>query len=692
MKDYAVEQLRTVVLLGHGGSGKTSLAEAMLYHTGATNRLGRVEEGTTVSDFDPEEIRRKISIYTSIIPCEWKDHKLNVVDAPGYTDFVAEIKGAIRAVDAALVLIDASAGIEVGTELAWGYAMEDNLPRAIMISKMDRENARFDRILDQIKSTFDGHFAIVHLPIGAQADFQGVVDLIRLKAYRGEKGEEVDIPANLRAQAEEARTQLIETAAETDDELIMKYLDGEELTVEEIERGLKAGFHAGTVVPVFCSAATANKGIQALMDALVRLFPSPAGHPPIEAQNPALGQTEKLTANPAGPLAVQIFKTAADPYVGRLTYFRVFSGTLESDSRVFNPRSGEEERIGGLFFPRGKEQIPTRKVVAGDVGAVAKLSSTVTGDTLCDRDHPLRLPLPSYPTPLYSVALFPKTQTDAGKIGTALHRLAEEDPTLQWRQEPSTKQLILSGMGETHILTALQRMESKFGVNVTTEIPKVPYLETITRSTSGSYRHKKQTGGAGQFAEVHMRLEPLPRGSGFEYVWDVFGGAISSSFQPSIEKGIKSVLEQGVLAGYPVVDVQAAVYDGKEHPVDSKDIAFQIAGREVFKQVFQQAGPVLLEPIYNVRITVPSGMTGDIMSDLNTRRGRVLGMDQQGDKTIVTAQVPLAEMQRYATDLRSMTQGRGIYEIEYSHHEEIPAHLAQGIIDQARKGREQEKE
>jgi elongation factor G len=692
MKDYAVEQLRNVVLLGHGGSGKTSLAEAMLYSTSATNRLGKVEEGTTVSDFDAEEIRRKISIYTSIIPCEWKDHKLNVVDAPGYTDFVAEIKGGIRAADAALVLIDASAGIEVGTELAWGYAAEDNQPRAIMMTKMDRENAQFDRILDQIRGTFEGHFAIVHLPVGAQADFQGVIDLIRMKAYVGEKGEEVDIPADLRAQADEARTQLVEMAVEADDELIMKYLDGEVLSVEEIERGLKAGFRAGTVVPVFCNAATANKGVQALMDAVVRLFPSPASRPPIEAENPALGQTEKLTANPAGPLAVQVFKTAADPYVGRLTYFRVFSGTLESDSRVFNPRSGEEERIGGLFFLRGKEQIPARKVVAGDIGAIAKLSSTFTGDTLCDRDHPLRLPLPSYPTPLYSVALFPKTQTDASKIGAGLHRLAEEDLTLQWHQEPSTKQLILSGMGETHILTALQRMESKFGVNVTAEVPKVPYLETVTRTASGSYRHKKQTGGAGQFAEVHMRLEPLPRGDGFEYDWEVFGGAISSSFQPSIEKGIKSVLDQGVVAGYPVVDVKAAVYDGKEHPVDSKDIAFQIAGREVFKQVFQQAGPVLLEPIYNIRITVPSSMTGDILSDLNTRRGRVLGMDQHGDKAIVTAQVPLAEIQRYATDLRSMTQGRGIYEIEYSHHEEVPAHLAQGIVEQAKKAREQDKE
>jgi elongation factor G len=692
MKDYTIEQLRNVVLLGHGGSGKTSLAEAMLYNSGAINRLGKVEEGSTVSDFDPEEVRRRISIYTSIIPCEWKDHKLNVVDAPGYTDFIAEIKGSIRAADAALVLIDASAGIEVGTELAWSYAAEDNLPRAIILTKMDRENARFDHIIDQIRNTFDGHFAVVQSPIGAQADFQGVIDLIRLKAHIGEKNEEVDIPVNLRAQADEARTHLIEMAAETDDELIMKYLDGDELTVEEIEHGLKAGFWAGTIVPVFCSAATANKGVMALIDAMIRLFPSPASRPPIEVQNPALNQVEKLKASPTGPLAVQVFKTAADPYVGRLAYFRVFSGSLESDSRVFNPRSGEEERVGGLFYLRGKEQIPARKVVAGDIGAVAKLSTSVTGDTLCDRDHPLRLESPSYPTPLYSVALFPKTQTDAGKIGVALHRLAEEDPTLQWRQEPSTKQLILSGMGETHILTALQRMESKFGVNVTVEIPKVPYMETITRTASGSYRHKKQTGGAGQFAEVHMRVEPLPRGGGFEYAWDVFGGAISSSFQPSIEKGVKSVMEQGVIAGYPVVDVKAAVIDGKEHPVDSKDIAFQIAGREVFKQVFMQAGPVLLEPISNVRITVPSGMTGDILSDLNTRRGRVQGMDQHGDKTIVTAQVPFAEMQRYATDLRSMTQGRGIFELEYSHHEEVPTHLAQAIIDQAKKAREHEKE
>jgi len=660
----------------------------MLFVAGVINRPGRVEDGNTVSDFDPEEIRRGISISTSVIPLEWRDHKLNILDTPGYTDFVGEVIGALQAVEGAMVLVDATAGVEVGTELVWDYCDKFEVPRFVVISKMDRENADYKRTLEQVRSTFSAKFIPFQVPVGKAADFNGVVDLVKAKAFLGESGEETEVPAELQAEVEELRTQLVEAAAEADDELIMKYLDGEELTPEEIRRGLKIGIRAGNIVPVLTVAGTADRGVHSLLDAIVHYIPSPAEAPPKTATNPVTEESERVEPNPAGPLVAQVFKTTADPYVGRLTYIRVFSGSLESDSRVFNSRAGEEERLGQLYVMRGKEQIPIKRIPTGDIGAVAKLAHTVTGDTLCDRDHPVIMPKPTYPHPLYSVALTPKTQADTAKISSALQRLVEEDPTLEWHQEAATRQLILSGMGDAHVDAAIRRLESKFGVNVIAEVPKVPYRETITRTATAQYRHKKQTGGAGQFAEVHMRVEPLPRDAGFEYEWEVFGGAISSSFQPSIEKGIKQVMQQGVIAGYPVVDIKAAVYDGKEHPVDSKDIAFQIAGREVFKKAVLEAGPVLLEPIMTLKITVPSSQMGDVLGDLNTRRARVLGMDQQGDKSVITAQVPLAEIQRYSTDLRSMTGGRGVYTMEFSHYEEVPPHIAEQIIAEAKRVKE----
>jgi len=479
----------------------------------------------------------------------------------------------------------------------------------------------------------------------------------------------------------------VEAAAEGNDELSMKDLEGEELSPEEIVAGLKAGMIAGNVIPVFCGSALTNVGVRALLDALVAFMPSPAEAPAYTAQQPD-GEAVTLPADPTGPLAVFVFKTVADPYVGKLSYFRVISGTFNSDSRVWSLPSGSEERISQLFSPRGKEQLPVPYMVAGDIGGVAKLSATATNHTLCDKGRPLILPRPVYPEPLFSVAVSPKTKADSAKMGPAFQRITEEDPTLVTRFEAGTGEMILSGMGEVHIDLAIRRMESKFGLSVTTSIPKVPYHESITRSAADFYRHKKQTGGAGQFGEVHMEIKPLPPGSGFEFDTSrVFGGAISSSFFPSIEKGIKQVLSQGPLAGYPVVDVRCEVYDGKMHPVDSKDIAFQIAGREVFKKTFMQAGPVLLEPVMNVKITVPEEYMGDIMSDLNTRRGRVQGMEQVKGKGIITAQVPLAEMQRYSIDLRSMTQGRGFYSMTLSHYEPVPPHIAEPIIAAAKRER-----
>lgn len=685
MASYTSEQLRNIVLVGHGSSGKTTLTESLLFNTGVLSRRGRVEDGTTVSDWDEEAIRRRLSIAASVIPCEYKGHKLNILDTPGFIDFVGEIKGAVAVADAALVLVDPVAGVEVGTELAWSYLDERSLPRAVFVNKMDRENAHFQRTLNNLREVFTGSVVAVTLPIGEGSDFKGIVDLSSMAAYLGEGTTASEIPAHMADAVAAARTQLVEAAAEGDDELIMKYLDGEELTVEEIGRGLRAGIAKGAVVPVFCGSAVNNIGARALMDALIALMPSPVTAPAWVAQRPN-GEEVALSADPAGPLAAFVWKTVADPYVGKISYFRVVSGTLRSDSRALSLPNGNEERISQIFYPRGKEQLPAVEVVAGDIAGVAKLSSTGTNHTLCEKASPLSFKGPVYPEPLYSVAVSPKTKADSAKMGPALTRASEEDPTLQWRFESGTNETILSGMGEVHLDLAIRRMETKFGVGLITAVPKVPYRESITKSASDYHRHKKQTGGAGQFAEVHMEIKPLPTGSGFEFDTSrVFGGAISSNFFPSIEKGIRSRLESGPIAGYPVVDVRCEVYDGKMHPVDSKDIAFQIAGREVFKKTFLQAGPVLLEPIMDVQITVPEEYMGDIMSDLNTRRGRVQGMEQVRGKGIITAQVPLAEMQRYAIDLRSITQGRGFYSMKLARYDPVPAHIAEGIIAQARK-------
>jgi elongation factor G len=684
---YSTDKLRNVVFLGHGSSGKTSLAEAMLFNTGAINRMGNVEEGTTVSDFDEEEMRRHISLNLTLIPCEWNEHKINVLDTPGYLDFVGEVISAIRVADAGIVLVDAVSGVEVGTELAWQHADNQKLPRLVFINKMDRDNANFQGTLEMLREKFEGLFVPIQLPIGEQSSFEGVVDLVEMKAYLGEGAEASDVPDDLAEAVEEAQLALIEAAAEGDDELIVKYLDGEELTDAEIAKGLAAGISAGTVIPVLCGSASHNIGVRPLLRAIVRNLSGPSGE--VMATNPATSEEETLTFDASGPLAAFVFKTAADPFVGKLTYFRVYSGTLKSNTQAFNSRVESEERLGQAFILRGKEQLSVDEVRAGDIGVVAKLGETLTADTLCDKGHPLVLPGIEFPTPLFAVAVAPKTKADSAKMGPSLTRVVEEDPTLRWRNEESTRQVILEGMGDAHIDTAVRRLDQKFGLGLDTSVPKVPYKETVTKVGSASYRHKKQTGGAGQFAEVHMRVEPLARDAGYEFDWEVFGGAISSSFQPSIQKGIRQVMGDGPLAGYPVVDVMAVVFDGKEHPVDSKDIAFQIAGREVFKLAFKDGKPVLLEPIMDMTITVPEEFMGDVMGDLTTRRGRVQGTDQDRGNAVVHAEAPLADIQRYATDLRSFTQGRGIYTMTFSRYEQVPSHLQAEVIAQAEREREE---
>jgi elongation factor G len=677
MKEYTTEMIRNVALVSHSSAGKTMLVEAFSHFTGATTRLGKIEDGSTISDFEDEEIRRGISLSTAVIPVEYKDHKINFLDTPGYNDFVGEMISALRVSDGAIVVVDSVAGSEVGTEIAWNYCDQFEIPRFVLINKMNRENANFQKARDSVQELSEIRLLPIQLPWGEKQDFKGVIDLLTMKAYADDGKTATDIPEELVEEAETAHNELIEAAAEGEDELLMKYLEGEELESKEIMRGLVSVFRNRSYIPVFVAAGAAEIGLAPLLDAVIELMPSPAESPPASAKGK--DGDEELSASDSNPLAVYAWKTTADPFVGKITYLRIYSGMLTSDMRIWNQSKEIEERFGNLNLLRGKEPIPVKTAHAGDIATVPKLTTTSTGDTLCDKAHPLELPIADYPTALYRVAVTPKTQADSAKISPTLTRLCEEDMTLSWFQEASTNQTILQGMGDQHIDVAIRKAESKFQTGLNTEEPRVPYRETITKLGDAQYRHKKQTGGAGQFAEVFMRVEPL-EDENFEFVNKVFGGAISQNYMPAIEKGVRGVMQKGVVAGYPVEKVKAEVYDGKEHPVDSKPVAFEIAGREAFKLAVLDAAPVMLEPIMTVEITVPEGNMGDVLGDLNTRRARVQGMDTARGRSVVTAQVPLAEMQRYTTDLRSITGGRGVFSMELSHYETVPAHIAADVI------------
>ncbi len=689
MKEYTTENIRNIALVSHGSGGKTMLAEAFLHVTGGTTRLGKIDDGTTVSDFEDEEIRRKLSLSTSVIPVEYKNYKINVLDTPGYTDFVGEVISALRVADGAAILVDSVAGLEVGTEIDWDYCDKFNLNRFVVINKMDRDNADYRKALASVQEFSPIRLIPVQLPWGEKAAFKGVIDLLSMKAYANEGKTAEEVPADMKAAADEARTKLVEAAAEGEDALLEKYLESGELTDEELMRGLKAAIRTNTYVPVFVAAGGHEKGILPLLDAFISLMPSPADVPPAKAKGK--GDEEQLKATDNGPLAIYVWKTTADPFVGKLTYFRVYSGVLQGDSRIWNQNKSVEERMAGLSIIRGKETMPIKAVHSGDIGIVAKLSATSTGDTLCDKGHPLTLPVPQYPHALFRVAIHPKTQADAAKISPTLTRLVEEDMTLSWYQEKATGQTILQGMGDQHIDVAIRRAESKMQVGLTTAEPKVPYREGITKKADAMYRHKKQTGGAGQFGEVWLRIEPDPEND-FEFTDELVGMNLSRSYLPAIEKGIAATLQQGVMAGFPLSNVRVIVYDGKEHPVDSKPVAFEIAGREAFKLAVKDAGPVLFEPIMNVRITVPDANMGDVMGDLNSRRGRVQGTESDRGRTVVVAQVPLAEMLRYTTQLRSITGGRGVFTMELDRYEIVPNHLAQEIISAHQKELEAKKE
>ncbi len=692
MKEYTTEFIRNVALVSHGGAGKTMLAEAFLHATKTTTRLGRVEDGTTVSDYDEEEQRRKISIYSSVIPVEHKNYKINVIDAPGYTDFVGEAVSALSVADGAIILVDAVAGIEVGTELAWRYSEEFKLPRLFVINKMDRDNANFEQTYAAVEEFIKarGKRALkVHLPIGEKHEFKGVVDVIGMKAYMGDGNTIAEIPADLKEAAEQAHFQLVEAAAEGEDALMEKYLESGSLTDEEMVRGLEDVVYAGEFVPVFCAAGGHEIGAIALLNDIIDLLPSPLQAIKRVAQGK--NGEEELKPSDTEPLAAYVWKTTADPFVGRVTYFRVYSGTFQADAHVWNQTKNADERASGLHFQRGKESISAKLIHAGDIAAVSKLNVTSTGDTFCEKNHPLTIEKPKFPAALYRVALSPKTQADAAKITPTLTRLCEEDMTLSWQNDHITHETVLQGMGDQHVDVALRRAQTKFQVGLAPHEPKIPYREGITRKASGQYRHKKQSGGAGQFGEVHLRIEPLP-GADFEFTDELVGMNLSKSYLPPIEKGIKATLERGAFAGYPMSNVKVIVYDGKEHEVDSKPVAFEIAGREAFKLAVQDAGPVLFEPVMNVRITVPDANMGDVMSDLNTRRGRVQGTDSELGNTVIVAHVPMAEMTRYTTQLRSITGGRGYFTMEFDHYDNVPSHIAGTIIEAHKKEMEAKKE
>jgi elongation factor G len=695
MKAYTTTQLRNVGLFAHGGAGKTSLAEAMLFTSKAINRLGRVEEGNTTSDYDPDEQKRHISVQLSVAPVEWKDAKINVIDVPGYAEFLGEVKAAIRIVDTALLLTDASAGVEVGTEQAWRYAVERGLARVVFVNKMDRENADWRKSLDSVMTVLGKTCAPLQIPIGSQHSFNGIIDLLNMKAYMYEQGNtsgkftEAAIPEELKADANSAHETLVERICESDDDLTMKFLEGEELTHDELISGLKAGVRGGTLVPILVGSASCNIGISQLLDALVDFTPSPADRGAVKATNLTSGQEVSLEPRSDAPFTALVFKTVRDQF-GKLSLFRVFSGTLHPDSHVLNVGRNVDERFGQLYAMRGKEQIAVQQLEAGDIGAVVKLADTHSGDTLCSPGQALQLEPIDFPAPVFSAAIAPKTKADLDKMGSALTNISEEDPTIHMSKDPVTGQTVISAMGESHVQIAADRMKRKFGVDVNVGLPVVPYKESITsRVERAHYRHKKQTGGHGQFADVVIELEPYTE-SEFEFGDRVVGGVVPKNLIPAVEKGIRESLSEGVLAGYPVVNVKAVLYDGSFHPVDSSEMAFKLAASQAFKEGMQAGHPVLLEPIMTLHITVPDHYTGDIMSDLNGRRGRVLGMNPQGNGfTLVEAQAPLSEVQRYVSDLRSVTQGRGTFSMQFDHYDQVPAHVAEKVIEEARKRREE---
>jgi len=670
MRAYGTEEIRNVVLLGHGNVGKTTLAEAALFVSGATTRMGSIEDQNTVSDWDEDEHKRKFSISLSVLPIEWEERKINLIDTPGYADFICEAVCGAEAADMALVLVDAVSGPEVGTDRSLSIADRLQMPRMIVVNRMDRENADFDTVLEQLQERWGPKVAPLQLPIGAHETFQGVIDLLHFRAYMPD---EAPVPDEFLEHAQELRSRLIETIVETDEALMEKYFADEELTEDELRKVLHDGLDHNLIIPVLATSATRQAGIEQLLHTIAFSGTSPIDRDESDGERPK--------ADPDGPLVVRVFKTSADPYVGKLTYLRVLSGTLKGDSHVWNATQGLDERVGQLYVARGKEQIAVQELRAGDIGVVAKLAHTATGDTLSDKDSGVVLPDFTLPNPVYSMAVHPLSKAGVDKLGPSLQRLVEEDRGLRLSRDGQSGELVLAGLGDAHLDVTVERLRRKFNVDVELSLPRVDYQETISKSASADYTHKKQTGGHGQYARVAIEVNPLPRGSGLQFKERVVGGSVPKEFIPAVEKGVHEATTNGVFAGYELTDCEVVLYDGKHHPVDSSEMAFKLAASQALKEAVTAAGPTLLEPIMHIKVFAPEANAGDVVSDLNTKRAKIHGMNHEGGTSIIEAEVPLAEVQRYASDLRSVTQGRGAFELEFDHYGELPPQIAQRVID-----------
>ena len=682
MNVYPTEAIRNVVLVGHGSVGKTMLSEASLFVSGAVTRMGGIEDQNTVSDYDEDEHKRKFSLNLSILPVEWEGRKINLIDTPGYADFLSEVICGAQAADMALVVVDAVSGPEVGTDRAWQIADRMKLPRMIVVNRMDRENADFDSVLDSLKARYGHKVTPLQVPIGAHDSFRGVVDLLHGKAYIGDSGEEGDIPSEMQADVDRLRAELIETIVETDEDLMTKYFADEELTEDELRQVLHGGLDHGLLIPVVCTAATRQMGVRQLLHNIAFSGPSPLDRDPFQADG------KEITADAAGSPVALVFKTSADPYVGRLTYLRVVRGSVKSDSHLWNANKNIDERLGTLYLQRGKEQIAVPELAAGDIGVVAKLTQTATGDTLGSKDDPITLPPIEFPNPVYGMAVTPVAKAGVDKLGPSLQRLLEEDPGLSLSRDASSA-FILSGLGDAHLDVTIERLRRKFNVDVELSLPRVAYQETIAKPASADYTHKKQTGGHGQYARVAIQVEPLERGAGLQFSEKVVGGAVPKEFFPAVDKGIHETAREGILAGYELTDCNVILVDGKHHPVDSSEMAFKLAASQALKEAVAAASGTLLEPIMNIRVFAPEDHAGDVVSDLNTKRAKIHGINPDGAMSVIDAEVPLAEVQRYASDLRSITQGRGGFELTFDHYGEVPANIAQKVISESKKANEE---
>jgi len=697
MKKYEPELIRNVGIFSHGGEGKTSIVEAMLFLSGENNRLGRVDDGTSLMDYEPEEIERKITISSSLATFEWDKHKINLLDTPGDDNFISDARLCMRVVDCAIIVVSAVSGVQVQTEKVWNYAQEFGIPVIMYINKMDRERADFENTVESIQKTFaDTTVIVTQLPIGKEDAFKGVVDLFSMKAYvfkddLSGQYDVVDIPQDLEDTANAYREKLVETAVEMDDTVMERYLNGDEISNEEIVRCFREGLWNRHLVPVLCGSAIKNIGISLLLDGIVHYASPPTYRKTVEGIDKKSNTKVTRETTQDKPFSAFIFKTITDPFAGKLTLFRVYSGELHPDMTVLNVTKEEKERIGQIFYLVGKKQKPAGFAGAGDIAVVAKLKEAGTGDTLCDEKAPIQYEAVNFPPPLISFSLQPKSKGDEDKLNASLQRLMEEDQTIRYARDEQTKEFILSGMGQVHIEVIVEKLKRKFNVDVELKEPKVPYKETIKGTAKVQGKYKRQSGGRGQYGDTWLEVSPLPRGAGFEFVDKIVGGVIPRQYIPAVEKGIVEAMQQGILAGYPVTDIRVMLYDGSYHEVDSSEMAFKIAASMGFKKAMEQSNPVLLEPIMKVEVIVPDENMGDVMGDLNSRRGKIMGMETKGNNQVVKAHVPMAEILQYAPDLKSMTGGRGTFTVEFSHYEEVPAHIAAKIIEAARKQKEQEK-